>query len=58
MDKVSIVRVSSDGDTLLIYLPKRVREELRLYKGKWVKLFVENNRLVVEPLDLGKEEED
>jgi bifunctional DNA-binding transcriptional regulator/antitoxin component of YhaV-PrlF toxin-antitoxin module len=57
MGDVVIAKISSSDGTPLIYLPKKIREELGLYKGKWVKLFIENNRLVVEPLDLGEEEE-
>jgi len=47
-----IVKVSSNDGVELIYLPKVVREALGLRKGVYVKLSVQDGKLIVEPLKL------
>jgi len=49
---VRVAKVTSNDTTPLIYLPKAIREALSLRKGDYVKLTVENGRLIVEPLKL------
>jgi bifunctional DNA-binding transcriptional regulator/antitoxin component of YhaV-PrlF toxin-antitoxin module len=50
--ETKVVRVTSNDSTRLIYLPKEVCEVLGLRKGVYVKLRVEEGKLVVEPLRL------
>lgn len=51
---MKIVKVTSNDNTEMIYIPKAIRERLGLRKGVYVKLYVDGNRLVVEPLELGE----
>jgi AbrB family looped-hinge helix DNA binding protein len=44
--------VTSNDTTELIYIPKAIREKLNLKKGTYVKLYVEGQRLIIEPLEL------
>ena len=51
--KIKIVRKISSNDSVpILYIPKAIREELKLTKGTYVKLIVEGKRLVVEPLSI------
>lgn len=52
MAEVKIVKVTSNDTTELIYIPKEIRESLKLYKGTYVKMSIEGNRLIIEPLAL------
>ena len=47
-----IAKITSNDGVELIYLPKAIREALNLRKGRYVKLVVEDGRLVVTLLDL------
>jgi AbrB family looped-hinge helix DNA binding protein len=49
---VKIIKVTSNDHTELIYIPKAVRQALGLKKGIYVKLTVEDGKLIVEPLRL------
>jgi AbrB family looped-hinge helix DNA binding protein len=49
---VKIAKVTSNDSTELIYIPKEIRQALKLNKGVYVKLTVEGQRLIVEPLEL------
>jgi len=52
MEEIIVVKVTSNDGTPLIYIPKAVREALKLYKGTYVKLKIENGKLILEPLKL------
>lgn len=57
MKVVRIGRVGSgDHHTLIIYIPKAIREVLGLRKGMYVKLTAESKRLLIEPLELDEVE--
>lgn len=49
---VKVVKVSANSQAPLIYLPKKIRDHLRLHQGTYVVLRVEGQRLIVERLDL------
>jgi len=52
MGETKVVKVTSNDSTELIYIPKSIREKLGLYKGVYVKLTVDGERLILEPLKL------
>jgi len=52
LEKIKVVKVSSNDTSEMIYLPKAIREALKLYKGTYVKLSIEGKRLIVESLEL------
>ena len=49
---IKVAKVTSNNSALLIYIPKAIREALNLRKGTYVKLKVEGNKLIVEPLKI------
>mgnify|MGYP000686895665 CR=1 FL=1 len=49
---LKVARVTSNGDMELIYIPKQICETLGLRRGTYVKMSVEDGKLVVEPLKL------
>lgn len=53
-ENIKIVKVTSNDTTELIYIPKVIKEMLGLRKGTYVKLIVEGERLIVEPLKLNQ----
>jgi bifunctional DNA-binding transcriptional regulator/antitoxin component of YhaV-PrlF toxin-antitoxin module len=57
---VKIVRIgrvgSANHQTLMIYIPKAIKEVLGLRKGMYVKLTAEGKRLLIEPLELDETE--
>jgi antitoxin component of MazEF toxin-antitoxin module len=50
-------KISYVGNSLLVYLPKKVVEELKLRRGQYVKLMVQDGKIVVEPLNIEELEE-
>lgn len=50
--KVKVVRITSNDGTPLIYIPKDVRRALKLEKGTYVKMIIQDNKLIIEPLKL------
>jgi len=60
VEKSSTVRISkitsnNSSSPSLIYIPKIFQQALKLRKGSYVKVFIEDNKLIIEPLDLHTE---
>jgi len=50
MQSVKIAKISSNGLVLMLYIPKTISKALGLSKGKYVKLYIQDGKLIVEPL--------
>jgi len=51
-----IVKISSNDSVPMIYLPKKIRQALKLEKGVYVRLLAQDDKLIVIPLRFEKEE--
>ncbi len=55
MSKVKVVKVSSNGTTSLVYIPKKFAKELEIKKGNYIKMILAGGQIIIQPLDLGYE---
>jgi len=60
VEKSSTVRISkitsnNSSSPSLIYIPKIFQQALKLRKGSYVKVFMEEGKLIIEPLNLNTE---